>query len=322
MNVDFKRYYKLLLIKIYNSYIFFLKPIKLFDYFLNNLVFYRLSKFLLLNKNNLIIKNLNGINFVINPKDYVNSRKVYVNNYFPQFSEAVSAIEYLKKARNNKVKIFVDIGAHYGNLSIPLMKKYEFNECYAIEPMLENYNILKQNILLNSFEKKIIPINRFISDNKETFEINTFSNNSAASMNLNDLNAEDINTYQKINNLKIDKKELITSTTLDKAIASELGQDSLIWIYAQGSEVNILKGADTKFKKTPPLVIAYSPNINNDFKTGPDSQIFRLIKDLNYEYVINLSESELIEYKINNHYFINLSKKLKNNSGTSFLMFL
>lgn len=322
MNVDFKRYYKLLLIKIYNSYIFFLKPIKLLDYFLSNLFFYRLTKFLLLNKNNLIIKNLNGINFVINPKDYVNSRKVYVNNYFPQFSEATSAIEYLKKARNNKIKIFVDIGAHYGNLSIPLMKKYEFDECYAIEPIFENYNTLKQNIILNSFEKKIIPINRFISDKKETFEINTFSNNSAASMNLNDLTKEDMKTYQKINNLKIDKKELITSTTLDKVVTSELGQDSLIWIYAQGSEVKILKGAVAKFERTPPLVIAYAPNINNDFKTGPDSQIFTLIKGLNYECVINLNESELIEHKINNHYFLNLSNKLKNNSGASLLMFL
>lgn len=322
MKFDLKKYFKLLIIFILNIISLILKPIKKFEKFCSKFIFYRYIKFFLLSDNIFLVKELNNIKFLINSEDQVNSRKIYVNNYFPQFSESAAAINFLSEYENYKITKFIDLGAHYGNLSIPLMKKFNFKKCYAIEPILENFNILKFNILLNNLEKEIIPINSFISNETKNLEINTFSNNSAASLEMNDLTVKDKELYKKLNNLKPSKFETVASNTLGNVVLDDLDQSYMLWIYAQGSELKILQGAENKLKKQPALVIAYAPNINSDFTEESESKIYKILKKIGYKSVVNLSRKNLVKSHIDNEFFLELNKKLKSNSGTNFLLFL
>lgn len=60
----------------------------------------------------------------------------------------------------------VDIGGYIGDFSIYAAKYLNAN-VIVYEPTIENFVILKQNIENNGFEKRIIPINKAVSDSNE-----------------------------------------------------------------------------------------------------------------------------------------------------------
>ena len=144
---------------INKSYIFaiktlmiLLRPIKLFLQILRKLKLFRLVSFYLLESRKLHLHEIEGMTFIINSSDYVNSKKIYVNNKFPQFEEFNKAMELLQ---NEKIKVnsLIDVGSHYGNIVIPAVKKFKLEKAYAFEPVESNYNILNSNIKLNSLDK-------------------------------------------------------------------------------------------------------------------------------------------------------------------------
>ena len=167
----------------------------------------------LLESRKLHLHEIEGMTFIINSSDYVNSKKIYVNNKFPQFEEFNKAMELLQ---NEKIKVnsLIDVGSHYGNIVIPAVKKFKLEKAYAFEPVESNYNILNSNIKLNSLDKIIISKKRFLSDEVSKKDIQIFSNNSAASSNLSNLDKKHVKLYSSANNLKIDFIESLQSQFL------------------------------------------------------------------------------------------------------------
>ena len=82
---------KLLIRKVYNYFIImlhlFLKPFKGILQFVDNFKLIRIIKYYLSSTDQLLIRKVNDINFIINLKDRVNSKKIYINKEFPQFAE-------------------------------------------------------------------------------------------------------------------------------------------------------------------------------------------------------------------------------------------
>ncbi len=68
-----------------------------------------------------------------------------------------NAYQILDRYRGNG-KTFVDVGAHIGTESILAIKEFGFERVVAIEPALENYVILLDNIALNDCEGYILPL--------------------------------------------------------------------------------------------------------------------------------------------------------------------
>ena len=84
----------------------------------------------------------NNLIFLLNPKNPID-REIYLKDKYED-----DQITFLKKKIDeNRIKIFIDIGAHMGFYSINLSKKKL--DIYAFEPIVENFNQLKKNILIN-----------------------------------------------------------------------------------------------------------------------------------------------------------------------------
>ena len=96
-------------------------------------------KFLYINEIKVVHNNLI---FLLNPKNPID-REIYLKNKYED--EQITFLK--KKIDENRIKIFIDIGAHMGFYSINLSKKKL--EIYAFEPIVENFNQLKKNISIN-----------------------------------------------------------------------------------------------------------------------------------------------------------------------------
>ena len=84
----------------------------------------------------------NNLIFSLNPKNPID-REIYLKDKYED-----DQITFLKKKiEENRIKIFIDIGAHMGFYSINLSKKKI--AIYAFEPIVENFNQLEKNILVN-----------------------------------------------------------------------------------------------------------------------------------------------------------------------------
>ena len=159
--------------------------------------------------------------FIINSSDYVNSKKIYVNNKFPQFEEFNKAMELLQ---NEKIKVnsLIDVGSHYGNIVIPAVKKFKLEKVYAFEPVESNYNILNSNIKLNSLDKIIISKKRFLSDEVSKKDIQIFSLIILPLLLILVILTKHVKLYSSANNLKIDFIESLQSTILESEVDTEL----------------------------------------------------------------------------------------------------
>ena len=271
-----------------NSIFVIVFPIKKLNTFLEKIRTYRFIKFFFFKKNQVIINKIENINFFISTNDWVNSRKIYTNQSFPQLDEFSTAISILK---NDGVQVdsLIDIGAHYGNIVIPAMVKFNFKEAYAFEPIQENFNILRSNLIFNNLEHKVNAYNVFLSNHVEELEIDTFKNNTAAATILNKLNTEN-------------------------------SSNCFFWIYAQGGELNIIRGSKQVLKNSPPLVIAYSSVLFDDKKVDYLKELNDVLNQIGYKQFRNLSQKNYYSQNLNFDNLKTLDKKLRNNGSTNFLL--
>ena len=120
-----------------------------------------MNRLLILLKSIQIIKNwyiLPLVYFKIFRKKYYilklkNGKKIKLRNNSTDihtFTNIWIIEEYLQ-IENEKNRIIIDIGAHIGLFSIYALK-FNPKEIIAFEPIKENYDLLKENILLNKIE--------------------------------------------------------------------------------------------------------------------------------------------------------------------------
>src|SRR4030042_3461411 len=98
---------------------------------------------------------------------YISPRYVhhYIKNKYEPFSSEV-IVNYLKPNST-----FVDVGAHFGYYSLLVSRCQKKTKIIAIEPVKENYEILKKNIKLNNI--KNAKLYNFAASNKK--EIKDFN---------------------------------------------------------------------------------------------------------------------------------------------------
>lgn len=74
--------------------------------------------------------------------------------------------------RDNNIHTIIDIGANVGFFT--LIEGYNSNKdttIYAIEPVIENFRVLKMNLLLNNLNNRVHPLNLAIGDRDTNIEI-------------------------------------------------------------------------------------------------------------------------------------------------------
>ena len=113
------------------------------------------------------VKNKKNEKFIIFSNDKDLSRELFINNEFDlkKLERTINFLSTKKKIRN-----LYDIGANIGVTSIPAIKRGLANHAYAVEPEINNFDLLKKNIILNDVEKNISTYNYALS-NKDNIEL-------------------------------------------------------------------------------------------------------------------------------------------------------
>lgn len=166
----------------------------------------------------------------------------------------------------------IDIGAHLGLMSV-IMAKLVGNtgHVYAFEPTPKTVAIFKDIIKKNKAEQIITPVNKAVSsfDGEMDFFVDEHEGSNANSL----VSRPD----------KQRSAQKIGVTRLDSFVTEKkLKELDLVKIDAEGSELDVLKGAfDTLKQFRPKVILAIHPSLvkNNRQALGT---IYDLIQELNY----------------------------------------
>lgn len=210
----------------------------------------------MINLNRISIKRL----FQRIRRRFISPKKVEINGYTLFIFEDSSNFYYklsngdiyepketeMVKKIVKKGDIVVDVGAHVGYFTI-LFGKIVGNRgrVYAIEPDLDNYNLLLKNIKENKLNN-IVPIFGCISEREEVVNLWKSSDYTVDHRIYKEGNRKGQNTF---------------SFTLD-CLFQYLPKIDFMKMDIQGAELSALMGGGNTFKKTKTGLIEYSVNSN------------------------------------------------------------
>ena len=275
----------------------------------------RVFTFYILKENLDIQLKINNTNFIINSSDKVNSKKIYSNLSFPQFDELKKAKNLLEK-ENINIENLIDIGAHFGNISIPAVTEEYFKSAIAIEPVPENYKLLKKNVAINNIENKVETFNNFIGEKEDEIEIYSFKNNPAASLKIEDKSF--LEKYKKTYNLKNIQKVLVKQIHIDDILKEVDFKKAFIWSYCQGDDIDVINSSRYIKSNKIPFCLPISGFMLQKNNSNLDSFLKQLIES-NYKKFVNLSDKNP-EINLNNFQNINKLLDKYGNTGSFFTL--
>lgn len=169
--------------------------------------------------------------------------------------------------------IIIDIGAHLGLMSaICAQLTGNKGSIYAFEPTPLTFEILKKVIRMNGAQNIIQPVNKAVSN--FTGELDFF---------VDDNDGSNANSLVSRNDKNRNARKTKVVTLDDFIREKELKKLDLVKIDAEGSELDVLRGAVNSIRSfRPKIILAMHPNLikNNGQNAG---DIYDLIRELNYE---------------------------------------
>jgi FkbM family methyltransferase len=166
----------------------------------------------------------------------------------------------------------IDIGAHLGLMSVIISKLVgDHGKIYAFEPTERTFEVLKEIVRINKASHIIHPLNKAVSsfDGEVDFFVDQNEGSNANSL---VSRTDKSRTAQRTSVIRLD-----TFTA-----GLQLNKLDLIKIDAEGSELDVLKGAmQTISTFRPKIILAIHPSLIRNNKQEP-GDIFDLIMSLDY----------------------------------------
>ena len=207
--------------------------------------------------------------FLVFSNDGGISRQLFINKQynFKSFQKVIKII--------GKQRLLVDVGANIGPTCIGALNKNYVQESIAIEPELDCFKMLQQNIQLNNLGSRIYTFNNAVSDKTGILKITKKNKNSEASY------ITKKNTEYK----------LIKSVNLDR-FQNKLKKKTLIWVDVQGYEGRVIEGAKEIIKKNIPFVIEFWPYAIN--KNLDKDLLIKGLKRFKYYYDLSGDKNKFL----------------------------
>tara|TARA_Y100001935_G_scaffold71429_2_gene59599 strand:+ start:2838 stop:5621 length:2784 start_codon:yes stop_codon:yes gene_type:complete len=182
-----------------------------------------------------------------------------------------------------KDSICVEIGSHIGTCSVKLSKMSKYLYCF--EPLIESYDLLCKNIVLNQCTN-VSTYNMGISDKNKSDYLNFISyNNPGGSGLIGKYHSGYENSNHYLENVHELKNEYpIQLKTLD---SFNLGGLDFLKVDVEGYEENVFDGAMKTIQKYKPIIIFESYKDMIHFQKLSDIEFqrrFKTILDFGYEY--------------------------------------
>lgn len=200
-----------------------------------------------------IFKKNKSIKVVINKRNYYvrpneNDLKVLLSNLEKEF-------EFLKITSLLASDLIVDAGAYIGTSSIRLSQLFKKNQVVAIEPFVENFNLIKKNI---SNYKNIIPINCALVASNYNDEVFLYKSKTGAWGN-NIVNCTNDNRNLAI----INKVESISLKDIINRFHKKIG---ILKLDIEGSEKMIFENDKKILNDINIIIVELHPKIYKDIK--------------------------------------------------------
>tara|TARA_B100000575_G_scaffold23332_1_gene15888 strand:- start:2053 stop:3051 length:999 start_codon:yes stop_codon:yes gene_type:complete len=236
------------------------------------------------------------------------SRDLFINNEFDLYK-----LKKVMKILNNKsLKTLYDIGANIGVISIPAVKRGYFEYAYAVEPEINNYNLLEKNVKLNNLNNKIFIYNYALSNSDDAnLEMELSEDNSG------DHRIRLPDPEISIHNENERKVLKVTSKKFDTLFKNLDPKKDLVWIDAQGYEPIIMDGAENLINSKTPVVIEFWPYGLKRNKLWEKIDIF--LKK--YDYFIDLGDSQNKKIQISQKSLEELKNGWDNEKKNSYSLF-
>ena len=227
----------------------------------------------------------------------ITSLATFILNIFDNYQK--KKITYVLKNifNDNKIKTVLDVGAHKGETINYLSKFFYFNKVYSFEPNPSSFFILKKyKLSLNLREQSKLELFNYALGVKKG-KIDFYSGKESSSSTVHDINFTS-NYYKKKNkylNLFSQNKETFNRITVNIdtlqnfIISKKIKNIDLLKIDTEGSEFNIIKGANDKIKIIKALY----------FEHHYDNMILKkyTFSDLN-RYLLEKGFSKVFKYKM------------------------
>ncbi len=213
------------------------------------------------------IVNYYDVKIVIDLRDYLFSRRVFLNGSFNKPVE-----DFILKQVHRGMNV-IDAGANIGAYSM-MMSRLVTNsgKVIAFEPDKRNISLFKKSIKTNSF-KNIILHEQLLSDINGEKEIYLDQNYYGSSSIISD----DLPT-------KIYKKQIVSSTSLDQILYRENIKIDLIKVNIEGSELKFIKGAKKTIEKhKPKILIEYYYERLSKLEDYDNDNFLNYFRELGYE---------------------------------------
>ena len=212
-----------------------------------------------------------GIKFKCYPDSSWGGLVIYTK--LPEYFE----MKFVNKIINKK-DIVIDVGSNLGSYSLIAASKMSSGKVYAFEPSKIAYKRLLENIKLNNFENKIIPLDLAVSDKKGRI---SFSET-------------DRSEVSHVSYLQFKQGLKVRSITLDNFVKRQkIKKIRLLKIDVEGYEYKVLKGASEILEKG--IVDYLLVEINRDsllYSIEP-SKTINLLKQYRYNIYFFPNSSQL-----------------------------
>lgn len=196
------------------------------------------------------------------------SKAIDYNNF-----ESLSVDTVLRNLKRKST--FLDIGAHFGYYSSIIGKNIPKVKVIAIEPILENFNILKKNLNANEIKNCEIH-NLATSDKKDTKAMNLAKITSRSS-------------FYKPQFSDVRETIEVNTDTVDNIVKNK--KIDFVKIDVEGHEIPTLKGMENTLKNNPKLKILIEFNPNSQISAGFDpSELLKTLKNLNFQLIAILEK--------------------------------
>ena len=188
---------------------------------------------------------------------------------FALIDHVVMRNQYLAAAGNMKGKVVVEAGANIGVFSL-LAARLGARKVYAFEPVRETFLRLEENIALNGFKGRIIPINKALGASRKSVLI-SYSGAGDATASLVFRQGE--------------KSQRVEAITLDSFMKGK-GRVDFIKMDVEGYEAEVMAGAAGTIRKSKPK-LAFSAY----HKPGDKEGLPALVRSLRRDYSCALHDS-------------------------------
>ena len=180
----------------------------------------------------------------------------YLHHYLQNAYEDFTADLLLNHSKEGM--FFIDIGAHYGFYTLLVATKHKNSKILALEPVPENYEIVKKNLELNNLE------------NVKVFNLAVSSKDEIKRFNITEA-SDSFGFYQ--HPLTRTTKEIeVRAVTLDKFIKDIPKVPTIVKVGTEGHEIRVLEGMRNILKDCEDikLFIEFNPTCLKNSGSQPE----------------------------------------------------